>query len=83
MRKAEDRKRVNIMVNRWIWTEIAELVPQRKMSDFVNEALEKAITDFSRRKAGEEMSKLAEVMRKKGVRMSTEEFIKLKNYGRD
>ena len=71
------------MVNKWIWTQIAELVPSRKMSDFVNEALEKAITDFSRAKAVEGMNKLAAIMKQKGVRMSTEEFIKLKNYGRE
>lgn len=77
------RKRVNFMVNEAVLAEIKSLVPSGEMSDFVNDALEKAMIDFSRRKACEEMDKLAEIISKKGIRMSTEEFIKLKNYGRE
>lgn len=82
MFKTEERKRVNIMINKRILQQMSELVPARKMSDFVNEALERAIEDFSMRKASEGMDKLAEIFKKEGVRMSTKEFIKLKNYGR-
>jgi hypothetical protein len=81
-RKGE-RKRVNFMINKAILAEIRTLVPSGEMSDFVNEALEKAMIQFSRIKASEGMDKLAEILSKKGVRMSTEEFIKLKNYGRE
>lgn len=70
------------MVDKAILADIRSLVPSGGMSDFINEALEKAIEDFSMRKACEGMDKLAEIISKKGVRMSTEEFIKLKNYGR-
>lgn len=67
------------MVNKWILTRMNELIPARKMSDFVNEALEEAIKHFGRKKAIEGMDKLASGHK---FRMSTEEFIKLKNYGR-
>lgn len=79
MHKAEERKRVNFMINKWILTRMNEFIPARKMSDFVNEALEEAIGQFSRKKAIEGMDQLASSHK---FRMSTEEFIKLKNYGR-
>lgn len=80
MHKTEERKRVNFMINKWILTRMNELVPSRKMSDFVNEALEEAIENFARRKAVEG---IAELRVKNRIKMTTEEMIKLKNYGRE
>jgi|GEM_PF-1845678 len=79
MYKAEDRKRVNFMISKHLLVELDQLVPERKRSDFINDALEKAIIHYGRKKACEEMDKLAASHK---IRMSTAEFMKLKNYGR-
>lgn len=80
MHKTEERKRVNFMINKWILSRMNELIPARKMSDFVNEVLEEAIENFARRKAAEG---IAELRVKNRIRMTTQEMIKLKNYGRE
>lgn len=67
------------MINKWILTRMNELVPARKMSDFVNGALEEAIVRYGRLQAAKAMDEMRENMK---LRMSTEEMIKLKNYGR-
>lgn len=75
----EERKRTNFMINVQILGQIEKIVPQRKRSDFVNQALEEAINSCLRKKAVESMDVLA---KQNDLRMSTEEFVKLKNYGR-
>lgn len=50
-----------------------------KRSDFVNQALEEAINSCLRKKAAESMDVLAQ---QNDLRMSTGEFVKLKNCGR-
>ena len=78
--KKEERKKTNFMVSKSLLVEIKQYVPEGQRSDFVNEALEEAVSLFKRKKACEEMEKLRQEM---GVTMPTEEFIKLKNYGRE
>lgn len=79
MQKTEERKKVNFMVNKQILLRMDQLIPERKKSDFVNEVLEEAIKDFGRKKASDGMDALARAHK---MRMSTEEFVRLKNYGR-
>lgn len=68
------------MVNTDILIRLEGLVPERKRSDLVNELLESAIIRFSRKKAVEGME---ELRKKNKLSMTTEEMIKLKNYGRE
>lgn len=79
MATTTDRKKVNYMIDRDVFNKIEQYVPAGKRSDFVNEALNEAIIQYGRRKASEEMDKLR---KKAKISMTTEEFIKLKNYGR-
>lgn len=76
---AEKRKKVNYMINQDILVRIKEFIPAGERSDFVNKALGEAILRYARRRASIAMDELAKKM---NLRMSTEEFIKLKNYGR-
>lgn len=47
------RKRVNFMIDQNLVEEMASLIPSGERSDFVNEALENALTIWSRKKAFE------------------------------
>lgn len=79
MHKVEERRRINFMVNIEILGQIEKIVPQRKRSDFVNEALREALNRCLRRKAAEGMDALA---KQHDFHLSTEEFVKMKDYGR-
>jgi len=80
MSNGKERQKVNFMLDKHIIVQINELVPAGKRSDFVNEALQDRLTGFARRKAFEDMRKMA---KKTGFRMTTDEILKLKNYGRE
>ena len=79
MRKTLDRKKVNFMINRETLMQFYQLIPAGERSDFLNVSLKEAIINYGRRKASEEIDKLAKVL---NLKMSTREIIKLKNYGR-
>lgn len=59
--------------------EMATYIPSGERSDFVNEAIEEAIQDYKTRKAFAGMDALR---KKYKLRLSTQEFIRLKNEGR-
>lgn len=80
MAKKEKRKKTNFMVNEDLLVEIKQYIPDGERSDFVNEALEGAIELFRRKKAVEEMDR---IRNEDPVKITTEEFIRLKNYGRE
>lgn len=67
------------MIRYEILTELEGFVDSGKRSDFVNAALEKAISLLKREIAFKEMDKLKKEL---NLKMTTEEIIKLKNYGR-
>ena len=58
---------------------IEKFVPTGQRSNFVNEAIEKAISILKREIAFKEMDKLRD---KHKLKMSDKEIIRLKNYGR-
>lgn len=55
-------------------------IPKGERSDFVNGALEEQLKDFARKKASEDMDQLR---KRAKIRLTTEEIIRLKNYGRE
>ena len=79
MAKTKNRKKVNFMIDHKILARIQELIPQGARSDFVNGAIDDALITYSRKKAFEGIRKLAKSAK---LSMTTEEIIKLKNYGR-
>ncbi len=74
------RKKVNFMLDEKIILKIKQYVPQGERSDFVNEVLEEALDLLARTLACESMDRLRE---ENPVSITTEEFIELKNYGRE
>ena len=54
------RKRVNFMVDTWIAAELSQTIPSGERSEFVSQAIEKALAQFSREKAYEESKYLRE-----------------------
>lgn len=74
------RVKVNFMVDAQLLKALNHYVPNGGKSDFVNQAIEEAMRNFVRRKASQAMDELRE---REKIRMSTEEFIRLKNYGRE
>lgn len=79
MHKTNVRKKINFMINKEISVKIQEAIPKGQRSDFVNKTLEEALLRQNRQKAGKEMDKLREQNK---IKLTTEEIIKLKNYGR-
>lgn len=67
------------MVNVDLMEALHYLVAAGERSNFVNDALEESMIRFRREKAFEAMDELRKTAK---IRMSTEEMIKLKNYGR-
>ena len=67
------------MVNEDLVAEINVYIPTGERSDFVNEAIEEALSDYKQRKAFEAMDELRE---EANLYLSTEEIIRLKNEGR-
>lgn len=70
------------MIDKMLLVKFYAIVPDRQRSDFLNRLLEEALIDWSRKSATEQMDEIRALNKKRGVRLSTEEFIKLKNYGR-
>ena len=78
--KEQKRHKVNFMMNEQVLVQLKECLPAGERSDFVNHAVEEALLDLGRKKAAEAM----DAFRKEGKwKITTEEFIRLKNYGRD
>lgn len=80
MAKKLDRKKINFMVDNALLAQFFQIVPSGERSDFVNQALKVALTDYGRKRAASEMDKLCESM---NLKFSTDEFFKLKNHGRE
>lgn len=74
------RKKVNFMVNEDILAAIKFYIPEGERSDFVNETFEEALRDVARKEAVKFMDKFR---KEAGLKMTTEEFTRLKNYGRE
>lgn len=74
------RKKTNFMIDIRVLQDLKMYVPEGDRSNFINDNLEHAIKIFKRKKASEEMDKMREEL---NIKLSTEEIIKLKNYGRD
>lgn len=79
MYKFNERKKVNFMIDKELLCKVQAVIPAGERSDFVNQALEDAIVKYGRIKASRAMDEFAKSHK---ITMSTEEFIKLKNYGR-
>ncbi|MBI5753737.1 hypothetical protein HZA40_01170 [Candidatus Peregrinibacteria bacterium] len=79
MKKHLNREKVNFMISKENMMQLKQLIPAGERSDFINKTLEEAIKSYKRRKASEEMDKLSARL---NLKMSTEELIKIKNYGR-
>ncbi|MEK7672900.1 MAG: hypothetical protein AAB373_03375 [Patescibacteria group bacterium] len=77
MAKTLERKKVNFMISKDILLEFNELIPPGERSNFMNSTLENALIQFSRRKASEEMDKLAAG----NLKISTKEFLKTRHDG--
>lgn len=73
------RKKVNFMVCTDLLEAMKFFIPDGEKSNFVNNALEEALKDFSRKKASEMMDELRE---QANIKLTTAQIIKLKNYGR-
>ena len=71
---------MNFMLDEKVILKIKQYIPQGERSDFANEAFEEALDLFARTKACEEMDK---IRTENPVSITTEEFIRLKNYGRE
>ena len=79
MVKKMDRKKVNFMLTKDIRIQLNQLIPAGERSDFINQALQKALVKYSRQKAMEAIEKFR---KENKISITTEEIIKLKNYGR-
>jgi 3-methyladenine DNA glycosylase AlkD len=78
--KTGPRKRVNFMMSIEVLEQMEILVPVGKRSDFVNEAMGRALIQFGRQKAFDEGSALREKLNLKIG--SDEELLKKIRYGR-
>lgn len=79
MKKYLDRQKVNFMISKETLMQFRQMIPAGERSDFMDKVLKEALVSYRRRKASEEIDKLSQ---KLNLKMSTEELIKLKNYGR-
>lgn len=79
MTRTTERKKTNFMVNYNILASLKEFIPNGQRSDFINDALEEAISKFKRKLAGRRMD---ERRKRLGLHISTGKLIKLKNEGR-
>lgn len=77
--KETKRTKVNFMIDNDVLIQMKTWVVSGERSDFVNEALEKAVLRYRREKAFKAMDELRE---KANIHMTDAEIIKLKNYGR-
>ena len=77
--KQSGREKVNFMLDRTLFLDIKQYVPEGERSDFANEAFEQALIDFKRAKAYEEIKKLRKINK---VHVSTEEILQTRDDGR-
>jgi ABC-type amino acid transport substrate-binding protein len=79
MKKNLNREKVNFMISKEILMQFRQLIPAGERSDFMNETLEEALTQYSRKKASEAMDKMV----KDGVfaKLSTKGFLKTRHNG--
>lgn len=68
------RKRINFMIDQNLVEEMTSLIPSGERSDFVNEALENALTIWSRKKAFELID---EANKTHPLKTSTEEILNI------
>lgn len=78
--KTINRQKINFMLDNALVAEIKQWIPEGQRSDFANEAFERALGLFKRRKACDDMDALA---REGKMKFTDKEFQKLKNYGRE
>lgn len=80
MRKILDRKKVNFMIGRETLMQFYQLIPSGERSNFLNTTLKEALINYGRQKASEQIDKFRKEWK---LKLSTEELIQLKNYGRE
>jgi hypothetical protein len=78
--KTRDREKVNFMLDRSLFLEIKQYVPEGDRSDFANGALSEALILVKRRAAFKQIDKIREKM---DLHISMDEFRKLRAYGRE
>lgn len=77
--RKKNRKKVNFMINENILHSLKQLFPERERSDFVNEALNNALTNMARKRAMDAM----DVFRKTANwKITDEEIRKAREDGR-
>lgn len=79
MAKTSNAKKINVMIHYQVLTDLKTLLPPGKRSGFINDAVEKQIALLKRKIACDNIDKLRE---KLNVYATTEEIIKLRDYGR-
>lgn len=79
MKKYLNREKINFMISKENIMLLKQLIPAGERSDFINKTLEEAMKSYKRHKASEEIDKFRSVWK---LKMSNEELLKLKNYGR-
>ncbi|MFA5854748.1 MAG: hypothetical protein WC846_00435 [Candidatus Gracilibacteria bacterium] len=73
------REKMNFMLDGTVIRELKMTIPDGQRSDFVNEAVQRALDAFGKKKALEGFEKLRKKMK---LRIPIAEIIKAKNYGR-
>jgi len=73
------REKMNFMLDGTVIQELKMTIPDGQRSDFVNEAVQRALDAFGKKKALEGFEKLRKKMK---LRIPIAEIIKAKNYGR-
>jgi len=71
---------MNFMIDEDVAAELKMYVEDGQRSDFINQAAKDALVRFQRKIAFEHMDKLANEL---NLKMTTEEIIEAKNYGRN
>ena len=79
MTKAKTRKKMNFMINKELIPKLEEVIPSGKRSDFINQALEKALKIKGQEIA---ISNMTDLKKKLNLKISAKELRELKNYGR-
>ncbi len=79
MTQTKTRKKMNFMINEELIIKLDQAIPAGKRSDFINQALDRALLIKGQEKAINNMDKLR---KKLSLKISKEELKTLKNYGR-
>jgi len=83
MAKTKQRKKINYMVNKDLLINFYTLVPPGKRSDAINEALEEWMIQRGREIASDAIDRLREEDKKRGITLTNQEFIKIRDEGRN